>query len=258
MEKRKKFIITSIVLSLGFIGINLLENYLRFWAIGGLTIATIILFFWSLAEGLGLNATLLTLILPGLFTLGVGLFWFLLPTTILARLPIIILYGLGIYALNLTLNIFTVSAVRTIALARAAKGVGFVLTLLVAFLLFDTILSVKFSLWLTVLMVALVSFLLFFQGLWVIRLEKNLFSGDLLLISGLLSLGLAEIAMLLYFWPVTVVVGSLFLTVAVYILLGLGQASREGRLFKHTVREYLTVGLVVFIAMLFFATYWGG
>jgi len=53
-----------------------------------------------------------------------------------------------------------------------------------------------------------------------------------------------------------VVVGSLFLTGIEYVLLGLGQAKLEGRLFSQTVREYLLIGLMVFIGM-FFATHWG-
>ena len=68
---------------------------------------------------------------------------------------------------------------------------------------------------------------------------------------------MGEISLLLYFWPVTVVVGSIFLTIGMYVLLGLGQASLEGRLFKATIREYLTIGIVVFLAMLF-APKWGG
>jgi len=66
-----------------------------------------------------------------------------------------------------------------------------------------------------------------------------------------------EISVSLFFWPATLVVGSIFLTVAVYILLGLGQAKLEQRLFRQTVREYLLVGILVFIGM-FFATHWGG
>ena len=41
---------------------------------------------------------------------------------------------------------------------------------------------------------------------------------------------MGEIALSLYFWPVTVVVGSLFLTIAVYMLLGLANEKIEGRL----------------------------
>lgn len=66
----------------------------------------------------------------------------------------------------------------------------------------------------------------------------------------------AEISVIMFFWPVTVVVGSLFLTSAVYMLLGLGQTKLEDRLFPNVIREYLTVGLIVFIGM-FLATRWG-
>lgn len=256
MSKRKKFLITSALLASGFVGINFLDNVWRFWAIGGLTLLTVVLFFWSLSEGLAVDATLLTLILPALFTLGVGTFWFLLPTTIFARIPVVILYGVGTYALGLTLNIYTVSAIRTIALARAAKGVGFVLTLFTAFLLFDALFSIKTQIWIFTLLIIAVSLPLFLQGFWSTKLTKE-FGKKLLFYSLVCSLLIGEIGLMLYFWPVTVVVGSLFLTIGVYTLLGLGQASLEGRLFTQTVRDYLTVGLLVFISMLI-VTRWAG
>lgn len=256
MTKRKKFVIVSVILSLGFIGISIVDDQYRFLMIGVLTLLTLILFTWSLFEGLGKNATLLVLVLPILFTLGVGLFWFLLPAIIFARLPVIFLYGLGIYALSLTANIYTVSAVRTIALMRAAKGVGFVLTLVTAFLLFDAILSIRSQIWISTPIVMLVSFPLFLQGIWTSSLTQGL-SRNTLIKSLVFSFALGELSTLLFFWPVTVVVGSLFLTVGFYVLLGLGQAHDEGRLFKQTIREYLTVGIVVFLAV-FLATRWGG
>ena len=256
MSKRRRFLITSSLLSLGFVGIQFLTDQNRFWAIGVLGLATIILFFWSLYEGLGKNMTLLTLTLPTVFTLGVGTFWFLLPANIFARIPIVIFYGLGIYILCLTMNIFTVSAIRTIALLRAARGVGFVLTLTTSFLVFDAILSLRSQLFYLLPLVLIISFPLFLQGFWSVVLEKE-FSKNIFIISILSTLIMLEMAVAIFFWPVTVVVGSLFLTVAFYVLLGLGQSKLEGRLFAATVREHLTVGALVFIAM-FFATHWGG
>lgn len=256
MSKRKRFVITSILLSLSFIGIQFLPDQFRMAAIAGLGILTIALFYWSLYEGLGIDMTLLSLVLPAFFTVGVGLFWFLLPVTIFTRLPVIIFYGIGIYALCLTMNIYTVAAIRTIALVRAAKGVGFVLTLITSFLVYDAILSLRASVWITAPSVALLSIPLFLQGYWSIPLEKEFFK-DLLVMSLVSSLVVGEVATTLYFWPVTVVVGSLFLTVSVYTILGLGQAHLEGRLFSQTVREYLLVAVFVFFGM-FLATSWGG
>lgn len=256
MSKRRKFVITSLLLSLGFIGIQFLADQNRFWAIGILSVVTIVLFLWSLWDGLGRNMTLLTLVLPAVFTAGVGIFWFLLPANIYTRIPIVIFYGIGIYVLCLTMNIFSVAAVRTIALLRAARGVGFVLSLVTSFLVFDTILSLRSGIYILSPLALLVSFPLYFQGFWMVNLEKE-FSPKILLLSVVSSLVTAEVSLLLFFWPVSVVVGSLFLTVTFYMLLGLGQAEAEDRLFPGIIREHLVVGLLVFIAMLF-ATHWGG
>ncbi len=96
MSKRTRFVITSAILSFGFIGVQFLNDQNRFWAIGILGALTFALFLWSLFDSLGKNMTLLTLVLPTMFTLGVGFFWFLLPANIFAKIPIVIFYGLGI------------------------------------------------------------------------------------------------------------------------------------------------------------------
>ncbi len=256
MNKRKRFIITSVILSSGFIAIQFFDERFRFISIGVLSLLTFFLFIWSLREGLGRDFTLLSLILPVFFTAGVGLFWFLLPANVFTRIPAVVVYGLGIYVLCLTSNIYTVSTIRTIALLRAARGVGFVLSLITFFLIYDTILSLRTSLLVTSLAVTLVSFPLFLQGYWSIPLEKKL-PKNVLSLSLIASIAMGEVAISLYFWPVTVVVGSLFFTLAVYIILGLGQARLEARLFTQTVREYLFLGLIVFLGM-FIATRWGG
>jgi len=120
---------------------------------------------------------------------------------------------------------------------------------------FDAILSLREHILVTALGVGLLSFPLFLQGLWSVSLEEKL-DPEVLKASGVFALLMGEVAVSLYFWPVTVVVGSLFFTIAIYMLLGLGQAKIEGRLFLQTVREYLVVGVLVFLGM-FFATRWG-
>jgi hypothetical protein len=255
MRKRSRFVITSISLSLGLLAIQVVDDKLKFPVISLLVIATAGFFYWSLREGLSRNMTLVNLILPCLFTLGTGLFWFLLPVNLYTRVPVIFLYAIGIYILCLTTNIYSVSTIKNIALLRAARGVGFVLTLLTAFLVFDAIFSLKQKPYFTIPLYFVSAFLLFLQGFWSIELEKKL-TRNLFSITLVSSLVLAELAAVIYFWPVTVVVGSLFLTSGVYLLLGLGQAKLEERLFPTTIREYITVGVVVLISM-FFATHWG-
>lgn len=256
MPKRKKFIVTSILLSMGFVAVQLLGDQYKFLAIGLLTIFTALLFAWSLKEGLGRNMTLISLILPSLFTLGVGLFWFLIPSSVFLRLPLILIYGLGIFALVSSQNIFVVAAVtKSIPLLRTARGIGFVLTLFTSFLIFDAIISLRTWIFLSAILTGASSFLIFLQGLWHITLEVKM-SKESLRLSLIYSVIVTELTVSLYFWPVTVVVGSLFLTVAVYILLGLAQSMLEGRLFAKTIKEYIGIAAAVLIG-LFLGTRWG-
>lgn len=256
MSKKLRFFISSIFLSAGFVLIQLLEGKFRFSAVSVLVLLTAAFSIWSIREGLGKNMTWVSIILPMLFTLSIGVFWFLLPANIFTRIPIVIFYAIGIYVLLSTMNIYTVSSsLRTIGLLRAARGVGFVLTLVISFFIFDAIFSLKQSVLINSVLTFILSFLLFVQGFWSINLEKKLDRNvfDLTLISSLI---MTELMTLIFFWPVTVVVGSLFLTSGVYLLLGLGQAKLEDRLFPSTTREYLTLATIVLLGM-FFATRWG-
>jgi hypothetical protein len=256
MTKRQKFVATSVLLAAGFFLTQFVDLQWKYQAIIGLTFLSVVFSFWSLAGGIGKDATSLTLVLPAFFTAGVGLFYFLLPSTLLTRVPILFLYAVGIYALLLTSNIYTVSTARTIALLRAAHAVGFLLTLVTGFLLFDTILSLRWSFWANGLGAFLVGFPLFLQGFWSTELERKL-SGEVFYLALVFGLILGEIATALSFWPITVPVGALAWTTVVYIGLGLGQAKLQQRLFAKTVREYLLVGAAVFVTM-FLTAKWGG
>lgn len=256
ISKRQKFIISAALLSIGLLAIQLANISWRYQAIFGLTFLTYLLSVWSLREGISGIEWLTVLILPTLFTAGVGLFYFLLPSGWLARLPVAALYGLGLYALLLTENIFSVAAIRNIQLLRAAHAVGFLLTLLTAFFLYDTILSFRLSFWLNFIFVFLVSLPLFIQGLWSVNLEERI-SGQIWFYSLALSLIVAEGALALSFWPVTVSAGSLALITIMYVVLGLTQHYLSQRLFKRTINEYLTVGIIV-LAVILITTHWGG
>jgi len=255
LPKRLRYIISSILLTLGLLFVLFIDSQYKFIGLFVLVILSVLFSVWSFFEGLGKNATLLSLILPALFTLGVGIFWFLLPSSVFTRIPVVILYLIGIYILLSTMNIYTVSSQKAIVLLRAARGVGFVLTLLTAFLIFDAILSLRINILLSAPLILVSSLVLFLQGFWSIDLDKTV-DKNLFLLSLVSSIVVTEIQIMIFFWPVSVVAGSLFLTASIYLLLGLGQAKLEDRLFPNITREYLTVGAVVLLGM-FLATHWG-
>ncbi len=139
---------------------------------------------------------------------------------------------------------------------RAAHAVGFLLTLLTAFFLYDTILSFRLPFWLNFILVFLVSLPLFLQGLWSINLEERI-SYQIWFYSLALSLVVAEGALALSFWPMTVSANSLALITIMYVVLGLTQHHLSQRLFKRTINEYVTVGIIV-LAVIIMTTHWGG
>ena len=257
MNKRRKFIISAAILSAAFLIVLLTDFLFRYEAIILITIASFAVCVWALRDTLGKNLTLLTLILPVMFTGGVGFFYFLIPpTTVLARLPVVLIYALGMYALLLTANIYNVAAIRTIALLRAAHAVGFLLTLATSFFVFDTIWSLHLAGWFNGPIIVVLSFPLILQSLWSIELSDEI-SKFTLGLTGLISVVTGEVAFMLSFWPVSVVVASLFLTSILYVTIGLSQAKIAGRLFTRTVREYFLVGVIVFIAT-YLSSRWGG
>jgi hypothetical protein len=249
VTKRQKFIFSSVFLAIGMIFVHAAAFQWRYPAITLLSLLAAGFTLWTLREALAGIRYLTVIILPALFTAGVGLFYFLLPSTWLAVLPIALLYGFGFYALLLTENIFSVSAIRTIQLFRAAQAVGFLLTLLTAFFLYDTVFSFKLYAWANAFLVILISFPLYLQGLWSINLEEKI-SRELINFAIVLALVSAELTLIISFMPLTIAMSSLFLTTVVYVTLGLCQAYFQGRLFRRTVYEYLAVGVIVLMVMI--------
>jgi len=250
MTKRRKLGLVAILLTLGILGVQSVEVESRYQAIGLLAGAAYALSVWAMLEDLKGIEWLTTLILPVLYPVAVALFYFLLPGRLLTRLSIISLFGLGMYALLLTENIFNVASIRTIQLLRAAHAVGFLLTLLVAFFLWDTLFSFRLAPWWNALGVGITSLPLILQGLWSVNLEDKI-SQEVVNNSLGLSWGLTSLALMISFWPVTITIASLFLVTALYVGLGLVQNRMTGRLFKKTVTEYLWVsGLVVGLTFL--------
>lgn len=255
LTKRRKFVLSAILLSLGLYLLEAIDFEWKYQAITVHSLLAGILTFWSLREAATGLSSVMTCILPIFFTAGVSLFYFLLPSSLLTIIPVILVYLVGMYALLLTENIFSVAAIRTINLFRSASAVGFFLTLLTSFFLFNAFLSLKLPFYYNFLAVILISFPITLAGLWTVKLEEKL-NRDLIFSSLLFSLFLAEISLVISFWPVTVTVGSLFLTTCLYVFLGLGQAYFNERLFQKTILEYLSVALIVFLTLIIY-TPWG-
>ncbi|MDO8488056.1 MAG: hypothetical protein Q7S31_01945 [bacterium] len=249
MRKRQKFVLTAILLALGIAAIQIAPLGWRYGLVAFLAALSWVLAGWSLKEGLS-GVEWLTVPLPmALYTAGMGFFFILLPSQWWWSVMVLVLFGVGQYALLLTANIFSVAAIRTIALFRAASAVGFVMTLATGFLLYNSLLSFRLASWANGVGVALISLCLLVPALWSSELAESVtrrvwfFGVWLAILIGLLAVGVS-------FWPVSLAVGSLFLTTALYVYLGISQHHFSSRLSTRTMWEYVTVGLVVLVTML--------
>ncbi len=253
--KRARFIITSLVLSLGLLAIQFVSFSWRYQAIVLVAALSYVLSFWVLREELIGIEWLTCLILPTFYTASAALFYFLLPEKIITRIAILTAFGVGMYAILLTENIFSIAAGRTIQLLRAAQAVGFLMTLITAFFIFYTIFSFKLVPWLNVMLVFLASIPLYFQAIWAIDLDKKI-NYRILNYTVILAFLTGQVAWAISFWPLSLLLSSLFLVSFLYIAIGLVQHEFSGRLFKKTYTEYFQVAVVVIIIM-FIMAQWG-
>lgn len=251
LTKRRKFILVAVLLSVGLLVVQSLPTDARFLALVIYFFVSYGLSAWALFQDLNGIEWLTNLTLPSFFPVSVGLFYFLLPQAFVTRVVVIILFAIGMYALLLTANIFGVAAIRTIQLLRAARAVGFLLTVLTAAFLFHLVLSFKLWFWIVFILVYVVSFPLYLQGLWSSLLEEKL-SSKVVTYSAILSLITAQFGAAVAFWPIDVAMGSIFLAMLVYVLLGVFQHLLEERLFRKTMQEYLGFGGIVFVIVIIF------
>lgn len=242
-------------MSVGLLATQFVEVRYRYGAILILSLLAYFFSAFSLREDLKKIGWLMNLPLPALYTASVALFYFLLPEVLISRLVILILFGLGMYAILLIQNIFSVAAERTIQLLRAAQAVGFLMSLVTAFLFYDTIFSFKWPALINAVLVLAVSLAIMLPALWSVNLNERI-ERRAVNYSLALALIIAELAFFISFWPLTITAVSLFLTTGCYVLLGLSQNHFAGRLFSNTLREYLQVGVIVLI-IIFFLGAWG-
>lgn len=254
-SKRQQFVWVTLILTIALIATQLITDTFRPDIMIALGVLTYVLSVVVLRHDLRGWEFITLLTLPAFYTAAVFDFYFLLPTRWITRLPIAFLYALGMYAILLTENIYNVAAERTIALLRAAHTIGLLLTLVTSFFLLDTLLSLKLPFYYNMLYTAIIVFPLSFQALWSMELTPKI-SEKVWLGSGVTTIILVELVLIFSFWPISTTIEALFLTSAIYSLVGMTQQYLIGRLFSKTTREFLTVFVIVLL-LIIFTTRWG-
>lgn len=252
MRRREKFVITSILLSLGLLGVQFVNLDYRIWAVFLLGVVSYFLSAWALFEDLQPFEWLTILPFPVLYAVAVGFFYFLLPANIVSRFAVLALFGVGMYALFLTSNIFSVAKGKTIQLIHAAHAIGLLFTLLTSLLLTNTVYSLHLSFYVNGALLGLIHFPLILMSLWSVNLEQKI-DKEVISLTILLTMIIMELGVGLSFYPISVWNLALLTMAVLYIGLGILQNYLRGILFSSAVREYsLVATLIGFIFLMLF------
>jgi len=249
LRRREKFVLASIFLSLG---LALVQHIPLEWRLLAIAIFSIVVYFVSalaLSDDLNRYEWLTILPLPAIYAGAVGWFYFLLPQHFFSRLAILVLFGLGMYAIYLMSNIFSVAKGRTVQLLYAAHATSLIFTLLISFLVTSTIFALGLPIYIIAVFLGIVHFILIFMVAWSVNLKKTEFKEELIL-SGLLTWLIVQLVVALSFFPFKPWHFALFVMTFLYIGLGVIHNYLQERLFSKTLKEYALVaafGLVVFL-----------
>lgn len=249
MRRREKFVIAAILLSLALWGVQLVSLEYRYYAVFVFSVLTYFVSAWSLSDDLQRFEWFTILPFPALYAMAVGLMYFLLPSAFLSRILSLILFGVGMYALLLTSNIFSVAKGRTIQLIHAAHAVGMLFTLITALLISNTIFSARLPFYSNGLLVALSQGPLIFMSLWSVNLVQGI-TKEILILTGVMTLLMVELVIILSFFPLSVWNAALLLMAFLYIGLGVLHTYLRGVLYPNTLTEYSLVA--AFSLVLFF------
>lgn len=274
MSKRARFVIVSLILGLALWLVSFVSVDYRFGLLLAVAAVAYILSVWVLFEDLKGIEWVTLLILPVLFTLGVGLFGNFLPdampsmfgrafqleTSILLASVFKVIYYLayvmGMYGILLIENIFSVASIRTIQLFRAAKSASFVFTLVTSLFFYTMSFSLRIAFWWVGLISFVVTFILAYANFWSVDLKTPSYK-EIWRFSIVSSWMVTMVSMVLSFWPLKPFMGGLMLTSTIYALLGVLEQRLSNRVYMEGLVEY-GLSFMVIVLIGFLTTSWLG
>jgi hypothetical protein len=239
MRRREKFILSSVLLSFGLFATQYVP--LEYRILGSLLFFLIayLVSAWALFEDLEGIEWLTIIPFPAFYAVSVSLFYFLLPSNALSLIAILAVFGVGMYGIYLTANIYSVAKIRTIQLLRAGHAVDLLFKLVMMFLLANTLFSSHFPFWMNGGLIFVATIPLALTTLWSIELKKRL-ERHVLFGTIVTALLVGELALILSFMPGSIWTNSLYLVGMFYTCLGILTTKFSGRLFQNTIWEYTT------------------
>jgi hypothetical protein len=252
MRRREKFFISSLLLSGLLLSIQAFPLEWRMPVSAAFMVITYFVTAWALSDNLNRHEWLTILPMPALFAGSVAFFYTLLPATLISRAAVFIVFAIGMYALLLTDNIYSVAKGRSIQLLHAAHAVGFFFMMFASLLFTETIYSMRLPFYLIGILIFIVHFPICFVSLWTMQV-KEVITREVIAYSLLFSLLLAEFAVAFALMPLSVWNSSLLIMALLYVTISYVRSILLGRLFARTFTEYAAAAifLCIFFILIF-------
>jgi len=241
----------ALILSLLLFVTQVVDISFRYVAITVFAVVTYLLSSWALIEDLQKHEYFTVLSLPTFYALSIALFNLFVPETWVSRVVLFVFFALGMYAILLSSNIFSVAKARTIQLLYAAQTISLFFTLIISFLFVSIIFVLKLPVWLTVPLVGVTHFPLVFSSIWSINLNSKLDRQELT-IALLPTLVVMQFSLVFCFLPLDDWLIALLVMSLLYLYLNFTHSYLKGRLFDNTIKEYLMVAASIWVLMITF------
>jgi len=254
IEKRIRFVISTLGLSL----VLLISTFFFFdravFFIPLLIVGSYAATFFALYEGIEKIEWYMLFLMPVLLSIAMYLFYFLFPVRWLTRIPFIFVYAISTYAVLLSSNIFNVGVEKNLQLYRAGFSVNYLIQTMVFFLISNVLASFHWGFLANAFIFGILALAMSLQLYWSIRLDLHL-RKEVLHHAWLTALLIGEVCLFLSFIPIQESIFALVVAVFYYCLAGLTHLHLDDRLFTHSIREYITI-IIVILAILFLSISW--
>lgn len=254
VNKKQRFVVTTIIATI-LLMLTQFFNIPEIFFIFFLTAIIVYIFsIWCLWEDLEGVEFFTLILLPVIFTLAISFFYLLLPNRIIFRIPVLLFYSIGIYAILSLENIFNIAVIRTIGLLRAAKTFNLIFSLFSIFFLFNTIFTLHLSIISNLIIISILSFLISLPVLWSEKLSLHL-EKSIIFYSLIISLVISQLMVFISFYPLNPTFASLYLTTQFYILFCVVQYKINESPVKKSVLEYAVL-TVLSLILIFTSSAW--
>jgi hypothetical protein len=254
IEKRIRFVISTAFLSL----ILLFSTFFFYDSaplfIPLLVVATYGATYFALYEDIERLEWFMLFILPVLLSVSWYLFYFLFPGRWITRIPFVMGYAVSMYAVLLSSNIFNVGVEKNLQLYRAGFSVNYFFQTVVFFLFSNVIASFHWGFLANCIIYTLLAFVMALQLLWSIKLDLHI-RKEVRQNALFTALIVGEGGLLLSLLPLPPAMYALAVAVLYYCVAGLTYHHLDERLFRHAVREYVVILVVIFV-LLFLSLSW--